>query len=214
MTWHQLTQHKAFFLPCPMLLEIWRWLLGTINCFGSCAINSSVTWNPSALPIGHKMNFINVQKSNHQATVSPIPSVFTAESIMFSSTGTLHWKRNRIKEFRCYGMEIEKPGRRQDLNPGQLWLEPLVLCHWATTARQPPVLTNPLYACIALTVRAGGCPVSRLSSRALAARARCPGFDSRQLLAFSLPLITSKFLYFQLEARCSEREQSSLVSRI
>ena len=34
-------------------------------------------------------------------------------------------------------------GRTQDTsgNPGDLWLEPPVLCHWATTAGQPPALT-------------------------------------------------------------------------
>ena len=36
---------------------------------------------------------------------------------------------------------------------------------------------------------------------------RCPGFDSRRLPAFTFldhRLITSKFIYFQHEARCSE----------
>ena len=37
--------------------------------------------------------------------------------------------------------ESEKAGSRRESNPGLLWLEPSVLCHWAMTARQPPVLT-------------------------------------------------------------------------
>ena len=40
-------------------------------------------------------------------------------------------------------------------------------------------------------------------------RQRCPGFKSQWVLAFSLSLyfclITSKFIYFQHEARCSEK---------
>ena len=41
---------------------------------------------------------------------------------------------------------------------------------------------------------AGGCPVVIAQWRSLAAQARCPGFDSRQLLAFSLSSIfTSKY---------------------
>ena len=43
-------------LPSPILSRSWRWLLGTIKCWGSWAINSSVTWNPAAHSIGDKMN--------------------------------------------------------------------------------------------------------------------------------------------------------------
>ena len=50
-------------LPSPMLSKIWRWLLETINCWGSCAINSSVTWNPAALPIMHKMDSLTSYKA-------------------------------------------------------------------------------------------------------------------------------------------------------
>ena len=49
-----------------------------------------------------------------------------------------------INEFRCYEAKIEeseKAGSRRESNPGHLWLEPPVLCHWATTAGQPPALT-------------------------------------------------------------------------
>ena len=35
---------------------------------------------------------------------------------------------------------IPKP-KTTRTNPGHLWLEPPVLCHWATTAGQPPTLT-------------------------------------------------------------------------
>ena len=50
-----------------------------------------------------------------------------------------------IKGFRCYEVKIEWKGW-QSLgvkNPGHPWLEPPVLCHWATTAGQPPTPTKP-----------------------------------------------------------------------
>ena len=49
-----------------------------------------------------------------------------------------------INGFRCYKAKIEeseKAGSRQESNPRHFWLEPPVLCHWATTARWPPTLT-------------------------------------------------------------------------
>ena len=55
-----------------------------------------------------------------------------------------HSKALLINEFRCYEVKIEeseKAGSCRELNPGHLWLEPPVLCHWATTARQPQTLT-------------------------------------------------------------------------
>ena len=36
---------------------------------------------------------------------------------------------------------MKKAGSCRELNPGHLWLEPPVLCHWAMTAGQPPTLT-------------------------------------------------------------------------
>ena len=38
-------------------------------------------------------------------------------------------------------LAVKKASSRQESNPGHLWLEPPVLCHWATTAGQPPALT-------------------------------------------------------------------------
>ena len=35
----------------------------------------------------------------------------------------------------------EKADSHQESNPGHLWLEPPILCHWATTAGQPPATT-------------------------------------------------------------------------
>ena len=35
---------------------------------------------------------------------------------------------------------MKKAGSRRESNPGHLWLEPPALCHWATTAGQPPTL--------------------------------------------------------------------------
>ena len=37
--------------------------------------------------------------------------------------------------------ESVKAGSHQESNPGHFWLEPPVLCHWATTAGWPPTLT-------------------------------------------------------------------------
>ena len=36
---------------------------------------------------------------------------------------------------------MKKAGSRWELNPGYLWLEQPVLCHWPITARQSPTLT-------------------------------------------------------------------------
>ena len=150
-------------------------------------------------------------------------------------------------------IEESEKGRQppRESNPGHLWLEPPVLCHWATTAGQPPTLTI-LYMhctggteCLSRTrgshsvglwgrpeilsnrkelmlsgfltlnaktpngvLRGGGCPavVAQWQSTGGSSQ-RCPGFDSRRLPAFFtflyFRLITSKFIYFQLEARCS-----------
>ena len=49
----------------------------------------------------------------------------------------------KLKEFRCYEGKIEeseKGSSRHELHPGYLWLEPSVLCYWATTAGQTPTL--------------------------------------------------------------------------
>ena len=58
-------------------------------------------------------------------------------------------------------------------------------------------------------VRVGGCPtvVAQWQSTGGSSQ-RCPGFDSQRLPAFFtflyLRLITSNFIYFQLEARYSQ----------
>ena len=47
----------------------------------------------------------------------------------------------KIKELRCYEAKIEeseKAGSCRESSPGDLRLEPPVLCHWATTTGQPP----------------------------------------------------------------------------
>ena len=72
-----------------------------------------------------------------------------------------------IKEFRCYEAKIEeseKAGSHRESNPGHLSLE------------------RHIEDC-----GVGGCPVAQW--RSLVARARCSGFDSRQLPAFSLSSI-------------------------
>ena len=48
-----------------------------------------------------------------------------------------------INEFGCYEVksEKEKAGSCNESKPGHFWLEPRVLCHWATPAGQPPTLT-------------------------------------------------------------------------
>ena len=79
-----------------MLSKIWRLLLETINCFGSCAINSSVTRNPAALPITHKMDSLTSYKATTLGQYTKavfghccLPSVFT-ESGMSSPNGGLY----------------------------------------------------------------------------------------------------------------------------
>ena len=49
-----------------------------------------------------------------------------------------------INEFGCYEVksEKEKAGSCSESKPGHLWLQPPLLCHWTTTARQPPTLTT------------------------------------------------------------------------
>ena len=47
---------------------------------------------------------------------------------------------NESKGVRCYEAKIEeseKADSHRESNPGHIWLEPPVLCHWAMTARQP-----------------------------------------------------------------------------
>ena len=50
-----------------------------------------------------------------------------------------------IKEFRCYEAKIEESERPVvawgRTHAGQLWLQPPVFCHWATSAEQPPTPT-------------------------------------------------------------------------
>ena len=51
------------------------------------------------------------------------------------------WVNVDSVEFRCYEVKIKKAGSHWESNPGHLWLEPPMLCHWATTAGQPPTFT-------------------------------------------------------------------------
>ena len=46
------------------------------------------------------------------------------------------------KLFRCYEAKIEESEKGRELNPGHLWLEPPVICHWAMATTNPH---NPLY---------------------------------------------------------------------
>ena len=46
-----------------------------------------------------------------------------------------------IKEYEAKIEESEKASRHRESNQGHLWLEPPLLCHWATTTGQPPTLT-------------------------------------------------------------------------
>ena len=49
------------------------------------------------------------------------------------------WDRDSAKTKHIW--KEMKAGSCWELNPGHIWLEPPVLCHWATTAGQPPTLT-------------------------------------------------------------------------
>ena len=113
-----------------------------------------------------------------------------------------------IKEFRCYEGKIEeseKAGSHRELNPGYLWLEPPVLCHWTTTAGQPPTLTILHMYCTGGTEWLSCTPGSHtedyegwwLSDCRVSVQWQSTGgssqrFDSRQLLAFSLFILTCK----------------------
>ena len=50
-------------------------------------------------------------------------------------------------------------GSCRESNPGHLWVELLVLCHWAMTAWQPPALTILYMYCTGGTECFGGWPV-------------------------------------------------------
>ena len=70
---------------------------------------------------------------------------------VLSALSILSWDLNSIfqiwatiNEFRCYEVKIEESEKVSSCplsNPGHLWLELPVLCHWATTAGRPPTLT-------------------------------------------------------------------------
>ena len=104
-----------------------------------------------------------------------------------------------IKELRCYEGKIEeseKASSHRELNPGHLWLEPPVLCYWATIAGQPPTLTILHKYCTGskcLSCTPGShtedyegwwlsdCHVSVQWQSTGGSSQRCPRFDSQQL---------------------------------
>ena len=69
-----------------------------------------------------------------------------------------------INEFRYYEVKIEeseKAGSRQESNPGYLWLEPPVLCHWATTTWRPLTPTILYLYCTGGTIHFCTCSTDR-----------------------------------------------------
>ena len=68
----------------------------------------------------------------HTQTYVVCCSVISSEIIVLSSQ---IWVL-QMKEFWCYEAKIEESEKA--LNPGQLWLDLPVLCHWVITAGQPP----------------------------------------------------------------------------
>ena len=76
--------------------------------------------------------------SNHVCSVSVLLTVKNWWMILMFNQKE---HKMQLKEFRCYEVKIDEAGSQQDSNTGHLWLEPLVLCHWATEARQSPTLT-------------------------------------------------------------------------
>ena len=94
------------------------------------------------------------------------------------------------KEYGCYEAKIEeseKGGSRRESNPGHLWLEPPVLCYWATTAGRPPTLTT-LYMCTAQVVLKQNASVTHLAATQYV----------------SLSLFSPHNIQIQREARCSQ----------
>ena len=76
------------------------------------------------------------------------------------------------EKFRCYEAQIEeseKAGSRRESNPG----------HLACAASALPLRS----------VGTGGCPVVVAQWQSIGCTSLCPGFDSRQLPAFSLSSI-------------------------
>ena len=99
--------------------------------------------------------------------------------------------------------ESEKAGSHRESNPGHLWLEVPVLCHWATTTGQLPALTILYMYCTGGTECFSHTPGSHSvctasmchtysegwwlsSSHGSVVMPEVSGFNSRRLLAFSL----------------------------
>ena len=104
----------------------------------------------------------------------------------------------KIKEFRCYEAKIEeseKDGSLRELNPGHLWLEPPVLCHWATTTRQPPSLMILYMYCIGGTER-----LSRTPGSHSVCAIRTPLGVDRKILSIRRVTMLSVFSH----SKCSE----------
>ena len=104
-----------------------------------------------------------------------------------------------INEIRCYEAQIEESEKGRQL-PG---VEPML-----SGFRRSGAFSTTCAVYIE-DLRVGGCPavVAQWQSTGGSSQ-RCPGFDSRRLPAFFtflyLRLITSNFIYFELEARYSQ----------
>ncbi len=92
--------------------------------------------------------------------------------------------------------ESEKPGSRWESNPGHLWLEPPVLCQWPTEPRQPDD-HQPSQSCMCTAQVVLNASVAHLAATQLGVQ-----LSSFTFLYFHL--ITSKFIYFQREAKYSQ----------
>ena len=54
-------------------------------------------------------------------------------------SNTQHVQYSEHSCFMCWKWrKVKKAGSHRESNPGHLWLETPVLCHWATSSRQPP----------------------------------------------------------------------------
>ena len=105
-----------------------------------------------------------------------------------------------MKEYLYQSWIMQKCKRRRESNPGHLWVEPSVLCHWVTTPGQPPTLTIPLY----VLHRWYWMPQLHTWQPLSMCRQYVPA--ATQHMAHK-----SKFLYCQRETRCSEQYWIELV---
>ena len=179
-----------------------------------------LTPTPAATWISHRMVLWTLNLTSHNTEVqtqnaAEIPHILGCLQSLDWTSGLDWWTDNKII---LHFYEIHLPvcneaknrGKwkgqsHRELNPGHLWLEPPVLCHWVTTAGQwkvkapktsictaqvvlnlsvAQVVLNPSVAHLAATC-CQVCMATKCATEAFStggSSQRCPGFDSRPSL--------------------------------